>query len=87
MIKESAIQRKSDGRVWTGKRHGDVIRKIMEEGNVKTVTHADFIQGFVTNEGQFVDRKEAFKIALSCNQLLNKSDPWAAPTLMSEDLY
>lgn len=87
MIKEAAIKRKSDGQVWTGKRHGNVISKIISEGRTKTVTNDKFIQGFVTDDGKFVDRCEAFKIAAACNQIINKEDPWAAPTLMSEDLY
>lgn len=87
MIKEAAIQRKNDGRVWTGRRHGDVIRKIVSEGHAKAVTHSDFIQGFVTDDGQFVDRHEAYNIAVKCNQLLYPADPHAPPTLMSEDLY
>ncbi len=87
MIKEAAIQRKSDGKIWTGRRHGNVIHQIISEGHVKVVTHDEFTQGFITYDGRFVDRHEAFEIALVCNQLLNPEDPWAAPTLMSEDLY
>jgi hypothetical protein len=87
LIKEAAIQRRSDGKVWTGKRHGDVFPKIIKELGIQTVTHKEFIQGFVTDEGRFVDRQEAFKIAVACDQLINKEDPWSAPTLMSEDLY
>ena len=87
MIKEAAVQRKSDGRIWTGRRHGDVIRKIISEGHTQTVKHSEFTQGFVTDDGRFIDRHEAFKIAVECNQLLNPKDHWAAPPLMSEDLY
>ncbi len=87
MIKEAAIQRKVDGKVWTGRRHGDVIHQIISECPGKTITHAEFTQGFVTYGGTFVDRHEAFKIAVAYNQLLNKEDPRIAPTLISEDLY
>ena len=87
MIKEAAIKRVRDGKVWMGRRHGNVIHQIVSEGYAKTVTHTEFIQGFMTDDGRFVDRHEAFKIAVECNQLLNPKDPWAAPTLMSEDLY
>ncbi len=87
MIKEAAIQRKRDGRGWTGHRHSNVILQIISEGHTLSVTHARFIQGFITDDGRFVDRYEAFKIATECNQLLNPKDPWATPTLMSEDLY
>jgi len=87
MVKEAAIQRKSDGKIWTGKRHSNVILKIIQEGEELSVSHEFFIQGFVTDDGRFVDRREAFIIAKDCNQLLNPKDPWAEPTLMSEDLY
>ena len=87
MIREAAIQRKSDGKVWTGRRHGDVIRKIIAEEKIESVPHSLFIQGFITTDEIFVDRKEAFKIAVEFDQLLNKEDPGAEPTLMSEDLY
>jgi len=86
MIKEAAIKRISDGKVWTGRRHGNVIVTIFQEINAP-VTRDKFIQGFVTNDGIFVDRHEAFIIAKECNQLLCPEDPWAKPTLMSEDLY
>ncbi len=87
MIKESAIQRISDGKVWTGKRHGDVIKKIVEETGDRPVKHSEYTQGFITDADIFVDRHEAFKIAVECNQLIDHKDPWASPTLMSEDLY
>jgi len=87
MIKEAAIQRKSDGKVWTGSRHGNVISAIVAETGIRPVGRADFIQGFITDDGEFVDRFEAFKIAVECKQIRNPDDPWAAPTLMSEDLY
>ncbi len=86
MIKEAAIKRKSDGKVWTGRRHSNVFRKILdEEGEQTIVSHEFFIQGFVTDDGRFVDRHEAFGIAKECGQI--KAEPWAEPTLMSEDLY
>lgn len=87
MIKEAAIKRISDSKVWTGKRHGNIIRKIVKEEDVSCVLSSEFIQGFMTDEGLFVDRYDAFVIATECNQLLNPKDPWAVPTLMSEDLY
>lgn len=87
MIKESAIQRISDGRIWTGRRHDDVIHKIVSEGHALSVPNSKFIQGFVTDIGRFVDRHEAYKIAVECKQLLHPDKPLAQPTLMSEDLY
>lgn len=87
LIKESAIKRIRDGKVWTGRRHGDCISVIVKETGIRPVGRDDFIQGFITDDGRFVDRHEAFKIAVACDQLINKEDPWAPPTLMSEDLY
>jgi len=87
MIKEAAIMRKSDNKIWTGKRHSNVISSIIKDTGIKTVTHNEFIQGFVDNDGNFFNRKDAFIIAKACGQLLSEKDPWAAPTLMSEDLY
>jgi len=87
MIKEAAIKRISDGKIWTGRRHGNVIVKIFEETGTRPVGPSKFIQGFITGDDRFVDRREAYIIAVECNQLLDKDDPWAPPTLMSEDLY
>jgi hypothetical protein len=87
MIKEAAIQRRKDGKVWTGRRHGDVIRKILAEEETQTVKHSEFIQGFVTDDGLFVDRHEAFKIAYDNNQILTRREPGGTSTLISEDLY
>jgi hypothetical protein len=42
-------------------------------------------QGFLTSTNRFVDRKEAYKIALKSRQLLN--GPKDDETLYSEDLY
>lgn len=87
MIKEAAIKRLSDGKVWTGRRHGDVIRKIIKETGIVTVKHSEYMQGFVTDYGEFVDRYEAFRIAVECDQLINNEDCRETSTLMSEDLY
>lgn len=43
------------------------------------------IQGFMTSNGRFVDRKEAMEIALKCGQLPNIND--LTDKLYSEDLY
>jgi hypothetical protein len=55
------------------------------EGETCPISCEKFIQGFITDDGRFVDREEAFKIAVECNQLLNKKNH--LPTLRSEDLY
>lgn len=84
LIKSSAIQRKSDGKIWTGLRHCNAIHAAIEDG-IARVTAEDFIQGFVTDDGKFVNRREAFKIALNCNQLINVQT--SVPMLTSEDLW
>jgi hypothetical protein len=78
-IKEAAILR--EGVIWTGHRHGDVIKKIIAElgESAKPVKET---QGFVTECGKFVDRKEAAKIAFEAGQVKE-----LYPILMSEDLY
>lgn len=45
----------------------------------------EYIQGFVTSEGRFVDRKEAWTIAEKNNQIVCQSG--GKGTLYSEDLY
>jgi len=80
MIKESAIVQ--NGVVYTGRRHHDVIRKIVETTGIRPVTGE---QGFVTDDGRFVSREEAAKIALSCGQIQKLT--FHSRELFSEDLY
>ena len=78
-IKEAAILR--NGVIWTGKRHGDVILKIIAECGREAAPVKD-IQGFVTECGKFLDRKEAARVAFEAGQV-----PELYNVLMSEDLY
>jgi len=82
MIKESAIL--FNGVVFTGRRHHDVISKIIAETGVKKVG-GEHTQGFVTDDGKFVDREEAAKIALQRGQI--KKLKFNSKELFSEDLY
>ena len=75
MIKEAAIL--IDGTVYTGRRHGDVIR-----ANIKKRIGVKGVQGFVTTDGKFVSRSEAAKIAFKSGQIKKPTS-----LLMSEDLY
>lgn len=43
--------------------------------------------GFVTSSGYFVDRREAYKIAVAAGQLLPTALAHHAPVLMSEDVW
>ena len=62
-----------------------------EELNVKygwqeeSLTRCDTVQGFLTNTGRFVNRKEAFEIALNAGQITE--DCGYCGELFSEDLY
>lgn len=63
------------------KRHSDIIRLIHEKCR-SAVTQE--IQGFVTDDGTFVDRVEAGRIAIAAGQLKELPVP---PDLYSEDLW
>lgn len=47
----------------------------------------DWEQGFLTNKGRFVGRKEAMKIAKAQNQVIRLSGSPNSDILFSEDLY
>lgn len=49
--------------------------------------HNTEIQGFLTNLGRFVDRKEAYQIALKENQIIKNKDISNGKLLYSENLY
>ena len=78
-IKEAAIQH--EGKVWTGHRHSDVIYKIIAECG-KEAAPVRGTQGFVTECGKFLNRKEAAKVAFESGQMSED-----VGCLMSEDLY
>lgn len=48
---------------------------------------AKVIQGFLTSDDNFVDRKEAFKIADEAGQIKSKPLLYGKQSLISEDLY
>mgnify|MGYP000208110751 CR=1 FL=1 len=77
-IKESAIW--FDGKVYTGKRHGDIIRDMVENHGVKPPCSGH--QGFVTEDGHFVCRKAGARIAYEAGQIKKPTT-----TLFSEELY
>ncbi len=45
------------------------------------------ICGFLTSEGEFVNRREAYLLAVANNQLLPTALQHHAPALMSEDVW
>jgi hypothetical protein len=50
-----------------------------------SLTRCKVIQGFITNKGRFVNRKEAFQIALAAGQI--NENAGVDRELFSEDLY
>jgi hypothetical protein len=80
-----------NGHIVCGYRHGDCNRLL--EGLLgidETLTPGREKQGFMTSLNRFVDRKEAWKIALANNQIkfgLKASDNGEDSELISENLY
>jgi hypothetical protein len=62
-------------------RHNDVIRYLVENGFQPPIKG---VQGFITNTGEFVDRKQGKIIATKANQLIKETHP---TMLFSEDLW
>jgi len=50
----------------------------------RSLTHNNHIQGFITSNGNFVDRFEGMKIALAAGQVSKDN---TTSKLYSEDLY
>lgn len=71
------------GFVLCGFRHGNCIANLTVFGK-KSSSYTRHVQGFITNTGHFVDRKQAMIIAKAANQLIVKH---TGDSLFSEDLY
>lgn len=72
-----------------GRRHGDCYQIIRQLDNKHTQWSEE---GFITHDGKFLDREEAYKYALECGQI-NQHTKWYREDnnyeeeLYSEDLY
>jgi len=77
-IKAAAIRLK-DGRVFTGKCHGNIIQSF--PGKVDRQDTVGSQHGFVTSDGRFVDRQDARDVAVAAGQV-----PEGIGVLYSEDL-
>lgn len=82
MITASAIL--FEGKVYTGKRHHNVIRTIVDETGCKRVGTGS-VQGFVTDTGEFLDREAGAIHALACGQITKLK--FNSRQLFSEDLW
>jgi len=71
-----AANKDRNGTVYVGHRHPDAFA-IMPDDMID-----DCIQGFVTDEGVFVDRREAAVIAFNCGQVSELTE-----IVISEDLW
>ena len=82
MIVQSAILYK--GKVYVGRRHPDIIRDLVENYKFKPPISGG--QGFVTNTGEYLDRKQARAHFIASGQIsvTGKLHP---TELFSEDLY
>jgi len=69
------------GKIWTGRRHHLIIRAIIiARGAAEGAVYGD--QGFLVDDGRFVSREEAAKIAFEAGQI-----PARIPQLFSEDVF
>jgi hypothetical protein len=81
----AAVQHFDNGQIWAVEapgRHHHVLW-VMDMLHVPPMYHRD--QGFLTNWGRYVDRKEAALIAAAANQLINKQS--TPSELFSEDVW
>lgn len=69
-------------RLYTGFDHGECFKKLNEDNTI--LVHSEIEQGFVDDDGNFVDRKQAMLIAKEAGQL--RYEP-SKKTLISEDLH
>ena len=74
-----------DGYLWTGERHFELIQKAAEKDGVPIPIKQDQ-QGFWTDDGRFVSRSTALKIALLHGQV-KEEDLITKGKLLSEDLW
>ena len=73
-----------EGEVHTGRRHDIIIHRIARTMG-KYCKGGE--QGFVTDDGTFVDREEGLKIALASGQLDMSKKIGNKNQLFSEDIY
>lgn len=74
--------------VFTGTRHGFIIKQMVEVGFIHVDSPSERVsfeeQGFLTSEGRWVDRREGMQIAIDAEQVEYKEH---FPELFSEDLW
>lgn len=68
------------GKVWTGRRHAQIMNEIWDAEGFSKIRQEE--QGFVTDDGIFVNRFEAGAIAFRAGQIGRRKE-----NLLSEDLW
>lgn len=72
-----------EGKIYTGRRHHQIIETMRKQHHITDKT-AFREQGFVLEDGSYIDRIEGAKLALTTGQVKKLIAP---PRLYSEDLY
>lgn len=83
-VKAAAIRQ--NGKVYhveSPGRHGDVFRHMHEIG----VIFEENEQGFLTDQDRFVNRKEAWHIAIQANQIIRTFETSTVDELFSEHVW
>lgn len=82
------------GFVVAGRRHHNCINTFAQivgfpYSSEAKILHQTEIQGFITTDNNFVNRKEAYKIAFAADQIIGPNKGYAENNigLTSEDLY
>lgn len=69
-------------------RHHHIIHSLSKSFNGRTDKgYNEEVQGFITSNGVFMDRKEAYKHACLCGQLNRQPGGYNGDELYSEDLW
>jgi hypothetical protein len=69
-------------------RHHHVLHSLAKSFKGRTDEgYTKEVQGFLTSEGLFLDREEAFNEAVYCGQLKRKPGGYNGTELFSEDLW
>lgn len=76
IIEQAAIW--NNGIIYKGRRHKDILMSVPQHLNIRK----GGIEGFVTTQGIFVDRKEAAALAFEFGQITEQKEK-----LKSEDIY
>lgn len=81
MIKAAAIKY-PNGNIYTGKYHGKCFEAAHDAG--EDIDRGQVKQGFITDKGDFLDRRHAAMEAMACNQIATLC--YSKTELFSEDL-